>query len=147
MAANPIDHFSWFQKIEPLAQYPDYILHAALIGVLLIAGGFYAYGKLKKTRENLLPEAKLSLKNIFELATEFVLNLMQGLLGDEAPKYLPVIGSVFIYVFCCNAIGLIPGFQPPTTSLNTNLAVSLTVFFYYQYMGFKEHGFAYLKHF
>ncbi len=44
-------------------------------------------------------------------------------------------------------MGLIPGFLPPTDNLNTNVACSLTVFLFYNYHGFKAHGFGYIKHF
>jgi F-type H+-transporting ATPase subunit a len=45
-------------------------------------------------------------------------------------------------------MALIPGFVPPTDNINTNLAMSLTVFVYYHIMGVKAHGLkGYLKHF
>ena len=147
MASNPVDHFSWFQKMGSLGHYPDYIIHVYFVSILLIIFALVAYQKLKNTSKNLFPEKKLSINNFFELTTEFILDLLRGILGDQAPKYLPLIGSIFIFIFVCNTIGLIPGFQPPTTSLNTNFAVALTVFLYYNYMGFKEHGIGYIKHF
>jgi len=146
-AANPIDHFSWFQKMGPLAHYPEYIVHTIFIAGFLVLLSVLAHSKLKKTQENVIPESKFSIKNIFELITEFILDLLRGLLGDKAEKYLPLIGTIFIFIFACNVIGLIPGFQPPTANINLNLAIAIIVFLYYQYCGFKEHGFSYLKHF
>ena len=57
------------------------------------------------------------------------------------------MGALFIYILFSNLLGLIPGFLPPTDNLNTNVACALTVFIFYNYQGFKAHGFAYLKHF
>jgi F-type H+-transporting ATPase subunit a len=45
-------------------------------------------------------------------------------------------------------VGLIPGVLPPTDNINTNLAIAVTVFIYYNAMGIKSHGLGgYLKHF
>jgi F-type H+-transporting ATPase subunit a len=46
-----------------------------------------------------------------------------------------------------NLIGLIPGFVPPTSNVNTTLGLGLTSFIMYNYYGFRAHGAAYLKHF
>jgi F-type H+-transporting ATPase subunit a len=54
---------------------------------------------------------------------------------------------VFIFIFVSNLIGVIPGFLPPTSNVNTNIAVALVVFFLTHYYGVKEHGVGYLKHF
>jgi F-type H+-transporting ATPase subunit a len=42
---------------------------------------------------------------------------------------------------------MIPGLLPPTDNLNTTFALGLFVFLYYNYVGLRENGLAYLKHF
>jgi F-type H+-transporting ATPase subunit a len=44
-------------------------------------------------------------------------------------------------------MGLVPGFESPTASLNTNLAMALIVFFLTHIVGVKVHGWKYLKQF
>jgi len=146
-ATNPVDHFSWFQKIGPLSHFPDHIVHAAFIGLLIVIASVLAHLQIKKAKTDVIPDRKLSLKNIFELHTEFILGVMKGVLPKNAEKYLPLLASIFLFIFLGNVIGLIPGFQPPTANLNTNLAIGLTVFLYYNYLGVKEHKWGYLKHF
>jgi F-type H+-transporting ATPase subunit a len=65
----------------------------------------------------------------------------------DAPIYFPVIGSLFVFIFFSNMLGLIPGVIPSTENLNTTLAVGTFVFVYYNYAGLRAHGLAYLKHF
>ncbi|NUM87851.1 MAG: F0F1 ATP synthase subunit A, partial [Bdellovibrionales bacterium] len=65
----------------------------------------------------------------------------------DAAKYLPVVGTLFLFIFVCNLFGLIPGFSPPTDNVNTTLACGLFVFLYYNYRGLREGGLHYLKHF
>ncbi|MFH0811430.1 MAG: F0F1 ATP synthase subunit A, partial [Pseudomonadota bacterium] len=83
----------------------------------------------------------------FELIIQVATNIIKDIIGHHAEKYLPLIGSLFIFILFCNLLGLIPGFLPPTSNLYTNGACAIIVFLYYNYQGFKEHGVGYLKHF
>jgi len=44
-------------------------------------------------------------------------------------------------------IGLIPGFMSPTSSLNTTLALTIIVWVTHHFVGIREHGLSYYKHF
>jgi F-type H+-transporting ATPase subunit a len=69
-------------------------------------------------------------------------------IGEQGKKYLPVIGSVGIFVFSCNMVGLIPGFMSPTSKINATLGCAMVVFTYYHWQGMKAQGvFKYLKTF
>jgi F-type H+-transporting ATPase subunit a len=58
------------------------------------------------------------------------------------------VATLFIFIFLSNLLGLIPGFFPPTANINTNLAMALCVFLYFNVVGIKEQGFVnYFKHF
>lgn len=125
-----------------------HIVTAGGVGLFLIAAAALANRKLQNTQANLVPSDKPESAGIFEVITEGVLNLMQATMGDRARQFLPLIGTLFIYLFVCNFIGLIPGVVPPTENINTNAACSLVVFLYYNYHGIKTQGFGnYLKHF
>lgn len=125
-----------------------HIFSAGLVVLFLIVATLLIHRKLKRVEERLVPAPKTTLLNLFEAAVENILGLMEGILGHDAPKYLPLIGTLFIYIFLCNVMGLIPGFLPPTDNINTNLACSLTVFVYYHVMGVRSHGLKrYLRHF
>lgn len=125
-----------------------HIFTAGLVVLFLIFAALIVFRKLRKVEERLVPESKTSLVNIFEVAVENLMGLMEGVIGHDAPKYFPLISAIFIYIFLCNIVGLIPGFLPPTDNINTNLAISLTVFVYYNVMGIKAHGIVgYFKHF
>ncbi|HPE37707.1 MAG TPA: F0F1 ATP synthase subunit A, partial [Spirochaetales bacterium] len=46
-----------------------------------------------------------------------------------------------------NLIGLVPGFDSPTNNVNTNAAMAITVFIYYNFWGIRMWGAGYIKHF
>jgi F-type H+-transporting ATPase subunit a len=148
MAANsPVDHFSCFSKIEPLKGFPDHIVHTVFIALILLALSIWTHMQIKKSAKDVIPDRKLTFKTVFELYTEFILNMLRGIMPKDAEKYLPLVGSIFLFIFLCNFIGLIPGFQPPTADLNLNLAIAATVFIYYNYQGIRANGLGYIKHF
>ncbi|SFV64770.1 ATP synthase F0 sector subunit a [hydrothermal vent metagenome] len=66
----------------------------------------------------------------------------------HARKYLPLVATIGLFVGIANLIGIIPGFEAPSSSLNMTLTLALTVFVYYNYVGIKTHGVVkYFKHF
>ena len=103
---------------------------------------------LQKKASYLIPDQNFSLLNLFDVAVEKLLALSESIMGHhDGKRFFPLMGALFIYILFSNLLGLIPGFLPPTDNLNTNVACALTVFIFYNYQGFKAHGFAYLKHF
>jgi F-type H+-transporting ATPase subunit a len=61
-------------------------------------------------------------------------------------KYVPFLGTLFLFIAMANLGALIPGFDPPTSSLSTTAALALCVFVAVPYFGVREQGvFAYLK--
>ena len=60
---------------------------------------------------------------------------------------LPLFGFFFLFIWIQNLLGLIPGFLPPSQDLNNTLALGVFSFLAYNFYGFREHGWAYLKQF
>jgi F-type H+-transporting ATPase subunit a len=142
-----MQHFSWF-TLFGLGQY-DHILGAILVVLFLTFAGYKIRNSLSKG-ESVLPDEKLSLRNIFEILTiDFLFDLFANMMGsrEKAKKYLPLLGTSFIFILFSNLLGLIPGFLPPTGNFNTPVACALVIFVMYNYYGFKEHGVGYLKQF
>ncbi|PEN14868.1 F0F1 ATP synthase subunit A [Longibacter salinarum] len=49
--------------------------------------------------------------------------------GLRHPKrYLPFIGTLFIFIVTCNILGVVPGFVAPTASVTTPIALAMCVF-------------------
>ncbi len=117
-----------------------HIFTSGLVAIVLIIASFHVYNKAKKTGKMISPPARIGIYNTFELTTQTILGLLRDILGDKAERYLSLIGSLFIYIFVCNLLSVVPGFVAPTNNLNTTLACSLVVFVFYNYVGIKELG-------
>ena len=128
------------------------IVHVMMALVVL---AFLSYGAIRYAGAvggsgdaGLVPPAKLGLRNLFEVLADTVLGLMAGVMGEKAAKrYLPLVGTLFMFILFSNLLGLIPGFLPPTDTLKTNLALSISVFVISHAVGVREHGLKYFKHF
>jgi F-type H+-transporting ATPase subunit a len=59
---------------------------------------------------------------------------------SQPRKYLPFLGTLFLFVATCSLCTVIPGFKPPTGSLSTTAALALCVFFAVPLYGVKEQG-------
>ncbi|OFZ20109.1 MAG: ATP synthase F0 subunit A [Bdellovibrionales bacterium GWB1_55_8] len=145
--------FNWLSFLGvDLHHYPSHVVMAVVVSLLLIVTTFIARGQLTRVMNSstggLIPEEKLTYRNFFEIVAESLYKLTESVIGHhDAPIYYPVIGTLFIFIFTANVFGLIPGFLPPTDNLNTTLALGAFVFVYYNYVGLRAHGLAYLKHF
>jgi F-type H+-transporting ATPase subunit a len=58
-----------------------------------------------------------------------------------------LFGSFFAFILTANLMGLIPGFAPPTSNLNTTLGLGIVSFCAYNFFGVRTHGVGYAKHF
>ncbi len=98
-------------------------------------------------RRRLSPIKPSSLQAGVEVGVEALEHLVKDNIGEEGEKYLPFIGSLFIYILILNLLSVIPGFVPPTMDLNVTLALAGATFLMVQYSGIKKRGFiGYLKH-
>lgn len=67
-------------------------------------------------------------QNILEALVETIKNQIFQISQQDPGKYLPFIGTLFIFILTSNILSIVPGFIPPTGSLNTSIALSLCVF-------------------
>lgn len=86
-------------------------------------------------------------QNFLEIAVSGMEEFMVDITGEEGRWFFPLIATLFIYIAACNLSGLVPGFFPPTASLNTTLSCALVVVIFTHVIGIKYHGVKYIKHF
>ena len=86
-------------------------------------------------------------QNFFEIIISGMEEFMVDITGEEGRWFFPIIATIFIYIATCNLMGLIPGFYPPTASINTTVSCAIPVFFFSHFIGVKYHGIKYIKHF
>lgn len=107
--------------------------------------GMLIFGFILKSKIQLVPTG---MQLVAEGLIVPVQNILTDVIGEKGKKYMPLVGTVALFILGGNLLSLFPGFVPPTANVNTNAAVALVVFIAYNYIGIKEHGVvSYLKHF
>ncbi|MDQ7086299.1 MAG: F0F1 ATP synthase subunit A [Sulfurovum sp.] len=116
-------------------------IHLILVAVIVL---FIAKTAIKSLRA--VPTGS---QNVMEAYLAGVISMGKDVIGEtHARKYLPLIASIGLFVLISNLIGIIPGFESPTSNINVTLVLALIVFLYYNYEGIKAQGvFKYFKNF
>lgn len=132
------------EKVEGLDPSP--IIHGGLASLVLVGMALAVNRSFKGKR--LLPEERtFSLTNLMELAVSGLLAFMEDLMGEDAKRFLPLIGGTAFFILFNNLLGSIPGFDSSTANLNTTLACALVIFIATHFIGVRAHGVKYIKHF
>lgn len=85
-------------------------------------------------------------QNALEAVVEMVQNQIREISQEESYRYLPFIGTLFLFIVVSNVLSIVPGFQAPTASLSTTTALALCVFVAVPLFGISRRGLrAYLR--
>ncbi len=95
-----------------------------------------------------------NLQNIFEMIVDFVSGFIGGSrdVGPEHPVrnrrlLFEYLATLFIFIFVCNMLDVIPPYIAPTNTLNTTFALALLTFLFTHLSGFARHRLRYPKTF
>jgi len=120
--------------------FPAHVTYTWLAMAILIGLALAARLSLKKS-------APTGLQNFFEVIVGGLENFVVDTMGPEGKRYLPLIGSLFLFILVCNLMGLVPGFESPTGNVNTTLSLALVAFAVTHAVGVRRWGIGYIKHF
>ena len=133
----PIEHYT-----QPLGLTKHELVPLIMSAVIIVFLGIFSIVATKR-----LQKMPGRLQALLELIVEGLENFTRSQMGRVAERFVPFIGTLFIYIFTMNMMGQIPLFHSPTSNLNTTIALALIVFFVTQYQGIKNNGiFGYLRH-
>ncbi|MBU0495010.1 MAG: F0F1 ATP synthase subunit A [Chloroflexi bacterium] len=81
-----------------------------------------------------------------EMLVDFLNDVVSDVMGIPAETYLPLLGSLAIFIAVANVLGVIPFLFAPTRDINVPLALAVVVFFSVHYFGVRARGpMGYLK--
>ena len=118
---------------------PDHVTYTFLVMAILALLGFLA-----TRRMDIYPN---KVQNVMEVFVNAFHNLLIDTIGEHGKKFFPLIATIGFFILFSNLIGLIPGFESPTASLNTTVAMALVVFFLTHIVGVQIQGMKYFKQF
>lgn len=140
--------FTFFEHYLPGVTHENlFLFTSAFVAILLLLVSMRLYPRIKKASDNVIPKQGVSIQSILEVLIEVLATFCDDVIGHGGRKYLPYLGTLFIFLLASNLIGMIPGFLPPTEVWVIGAALALISFITFNYYGFKEKGVGYLMHF
>jgi len=79
-------------------------------------------------------------QNLLEIVVTGIVNQIEEVGLSQPQKYLGFLGTLFLFVAAASLCTIIPGFEPPTGSLSTTVALALCVFVAVPLFGIEEQG-------
>lgn len=123
--------FQGIPWVEFLHQWENVIF--SIIVAVSISLIFY----LGTRNKELIPSG---LQNFLELIVDSLRGLILGIIGPQGEKYVPLLGTLFIYILCMNLIGLVPFMKSPSSNINITAALAICVFVLVQYLNIRNMG-------
>jgi F-type H+-transporting ATPase subunit a len=77
---------------------------------------------------------------VLELVVAGIEQQIGEIIRKDARPYLPLLGTLFIFLVTANLSGLLPGVEGPTGKLETPAALALIVFLSVHYYGIRSRG-------
>src|SRR5262247_335383 len=99
-------------------------------------------------RGKLSVESPNKRQQTLEVGVETIRGLLNDLVGIGGMKHFPVVATFGLLILLSNLTGMLPDMVAPTANFNVTLALAVTSFLYYNYVGIRENGLlGYIKHF
>jgi len=126
-------------------QYGVFKLNATIVftwGLMLVL----AVGSKLITRKLSIGLKRARWQNVLEIIVIAIAEQIQEVGLSQPNKYLGFLGTLVLFLAMAALCTVIPGYQPPTASLSTTVALALCVFVAVPLFGIAERGLgAYLK--
>ena len=103
-------------------------------------------GSILVTRKLSTDQKRSRWQNLLELVVTVIEKQIEEVGLSQPQKYLSFLGTLFLFVAAASLCTIIPGYESPTGSLSTTVALALCVFVAIPFFGIREHGMGnYLK--
>lgn len=156
-------HTSWFSFFPGFHNLQSYVQHAPqlvpaehaavqhvyaaiLVVIALFVMGIIVRGRMADVEKAIIPPTSFGVVALFEIIFDMFAGMGKMVVGHEYRRYLPVVGSLGLFILFSNLLGLIPGFVPPTDNLNTTLVCGVIIFLYFNFHALRVNGIHHLIH-
>lgn len=145
-AANALLRAVHVAPADPSHPIPNFV--AATIAVAILAAIFFLWlrPRISADRPGATQQVmEMMLTNPMGIG---IRDLLDQNIQHGAREFLPLVGSISIFILFSNVISVLPAFNSPTGHPSVPLACAILTFVYYNWTGLHHHGpVGYVKHF
>ena len=117
--------------VGPVPITEPVVLTWGIMAALAMAGGF-------ATRALTLRPSRY--QAVLELIVGAIEEQIRSTMRIAPRPYVPLIGTLFLFILTANCSSLVPGVEPPTAHIETDAALGLIVFIAIIYFGVRARG-------
>lgn len=88
-------------------------------------------------RLSMLPDNRQA---VLEGIVASIMSQIEDVVRKDARPFLPLVGTLFIFLAVVNLSGILPGVEAPTGKIETPAALAIIVFFSVHYFGIRARG-------
>lgn len=99
----------------------------------LLAGGSWLLTRRLTTHPN-------ATQAVLELLVDTITAQIRDTVHAEPKPYIPLIGTLFLFILAANWSSMVPGIEPPTAHLETDAALAAIVFVAIAWFGIRNRG-------
>lgn len=130
----------WQSQSWPFIKLNATIVFSWIVMAILVVGSWLV------TREVTTGPKIPPFQNLLEVTVTGMRNQIREVSQQDPGRYLPFVGTLFLFIATANLLSILPWFQPPTASLSTTAALAACVFVAVPIHGIVEQGLGgYLK--
>lgn len=132
----------WQSESWPAVKLNATIVFSWLVMAILAIGSWLVTRRLST-------DAQLSrFQKVLEVLVIGIRDQIRDVSRQDPGRYLPFVGTLFLFIAVANLLSVVPGYRPPTGSLSTTAALATCVFVAVPLYGIAAQGFiGYLKHY
>ncbi len=130
-----------------LWRYGPVVLNATLLYTWLVMGILSLTSWLVTRRLSACPRLSRG-QNLLEVLILGMRNQIQQISQQAPDRYLPFVGTLYLFIAVSNVLAFVPGYHPPTDSLSSTAALAGCVFLAVPFFGISQRGLGgYLGHY
>ena len=141
-----------------IAHEPDFMIHGVLkyqmfgqdfwittttIGMWIVTLMILLIAVLANRALRKADDVPGTFQNVLEYAYEMLQKMADGILAGNAKRFVNYIGTIVLFILCCNLSGLL-GLRAPTADYGVTFLLGMFTFFIVNYQGIKNRK---LRHF
>ncbi len=136
--------YNWLHASLDAAFGAGVITDQAIMAWFLVAVSAIVFPLLSRRFRMYEPGA---VQQMLEIGVAAVNTMCDAFIGEHGRRYAKVMGPLAFFILASNLLAFLPGFQPPTSDLNTTVALGVCSFLTYNFIGIRNQGVHYLKQF
>jgi len=117
---------------------PQYVVMSLLVLAIGVIGTLLLRPRLSVDKPGAMQQvAEMLLTNPLGFGIK---DLLEENTGHAGLKYMPMVGSVSVFILLSNLLSLFPGLSAPTAEIPVPLGCAIVTFLYFNWQGIRHHG-------